>query len=90
MPTATDHPTPGVHRQGLAAAFGLPEPWPPSWAPSEVTHHRFGLWNCQDDGFYRFVYHHVRTTEGPAWLTNDRPPAQLERWWDAYQRAKGT
>ncbi len=90
MPAATDHPTPGVHRQGLAAAFGLPEPWPPSWAPVDGAAHQFGLWNCQDDGFYRFVYHQVRDAEGPTWLTNDRTPAQLEQWWDAYQRAKGT
>lgn len=84
MPAATDR------RHGLAEAFGLPAPWPPHWAPADVTHHRFGLWNCQDDGFYSFVYHQVRATEGPAWLVNDRTPAQLQRWWDEYQSAKGT
>lgn len=73
--------------QGLATAFGQPAPWPPT---SDAAHHQYGMWNCQDDGFYRFVYHLVRDAEGPAWLTNDRTPEQLLRWWQAYLKSSDT
>ena len=76
--------------QALADAFGIDIARLTEPSVSGVPHHCLGLWNCQDDGFYRFVYHQVRNAEGPEWLTNDRSPAQLMRWWDSYQSAKGT
>lgn len=72
--------------QALADAFGIDIARLTEPSVSSVPHHCLGLWNCQDDGFYRFVYHQVRGAEGPEWLTNDRTPAQLLRWWDTYLR----
>lgn len=74
--------------QALAAAFGIDISRLTEPSVSSAPHHCLGLWNCLDDGFYRFVYHQVRGTEGPAWLTNDRSPAQLMRWWDDYLKSR--
>ena len=76
--------------QALADAFDIDIARLTEPSLNSAPHHCLGLWNCQHDGFYRFVYHQVRDAEGPAWLTNDRTPAQLEQWWGAYQSAKGT
>ena len=74
--------------QALAAAFGVGITRLTDPRTSSQPHHCLGLWNCQDEGFYRFVYRQVRTSEGPDWLTNDRTPAQLQQWWSAYQEQR--
>lgn len=74
--------------QGLATAFGVDITRLTDPHTSSQPHHCLGLWNCQDEGFYRFVYRQVRTSEGPEWLTNDRTAAQLQQWWSTYQEQR--
>lgn len=76
--------------QALADAFGIDIARLTEPSISSAPHHCLGLWNCQDDGFYRFVYHLVRANEGPEWLTNDRTPAQLLQWWQSYRKSSNT
>lgn len=76
------------HWPAIAAAFGVPACWLRNPQHRHTPHHSLGLWNCNDDRFYRHVYQQVRAAEGPNWLTNNRTPAQLLRWWCEYRPSR--
>ncbi|WP_370678450.1 hypothetical protein [Comamonas sp. GB3 AK4-5] len=65
----------------IAEAFKVRSSWLSDPQRLHIQHHCLGLWNSQDEGLYRHVFLQVRHTEGARWLTNDRTPAQLLRWW---------
>lgn len=70
----------------IAAAFGVNQQW--LELHLRTAHHQLGLWNCKDDGFYRYVYTQTRAKEGSNWLTNDRTGQQIIDWWQDYQRTR--
>lgn len=51
----------------------------------DTPSHRLGLWNCQNEDFYLYVFHKVRPIEGMNWLTNSRTPAQILAWRQSQQ-----
>lgn len=74
--------------QDIAQAFGVS----PQWLDAHHTtpSHTLGLWNCEDEGFYRYIFTQTRAAEGADWITHPRTGQQLADWWAAYQRRKET